>query len=199
MADNSHRDKQFHKPTHDVENPSVPINNIPSASHVESSRSISKTMKLGIVLLALSVAVVLGVTLSAWSLRDGGTTKESVPASAIAPSNPMSESSIKNESSNEADNTPTAQNAKGAKPEPVYYTSDGPIESRVKMISPSIVNGYESCSDLESDITEVLKLYMNNFIKSEAVSGEKYANCDPENDDWMWGLYGYSDYFYYGE
>jgi DNA excision repair protein ERCC-4 len=103
----------------------------------------------------LSVAVVLGVTLSAWSLRDGGTTKESVPASAIAPSNPMSESSIKNESSNEADNTPTAQNAKGAKPEPVYFISDGPIESRVKMISPSIVNGYESCSDLESDITEV--------------------------------------------
>jgi hypothetical protein len=40
---------------------------------------------------------------------------------------------------------------------------------------------------------------MNNFIKDEAVSGENYANCDPEIDDWMWGLYGYSDYFYYGE
>ena len=71
-----------------------------------------------------------------------------------------------------------------------YYTSIGPLQARVKMVSPSIVNGYETCSDLESDITEALKLYMEEFIMNEAVIYEVYATCDPENDNWYTDLYG---------
>eukprot|EP00804_Cyclotella_cryptica_P004660 CCRYP_019470-RA/>CCRYP_019470-RA protein AED:0.07 eAED:0.07 QI:559/1/1/1/1/1/3/377/1074 len=214
MADNYLWDKQSPNPSQDVENPPVPNDNIASVvnsssistgstQHERRSLAISKTMKLGFVFVALSVAVVLGVTLTLERKSSlGGATSETVSASAIAASSPTGESGIENESSNQADNTHTTLSLIETKPDDLhsmkteYYTSLGPLEARVKMVSPSIVNGYESCSDLEGDITEALKLYMNKFIMNEAVSGEMNANCDPENENWWWDLYGYSNYYY---
>jgi hypothetical protein len=61
------------------------------------------------------------------------------------------------------------------------------------MVSSSVADGYETCSDLEKDITEALKLYMSNFISSEA---ETTYVCDPNNENWMMEYYGY-DYYYH--
>jgi DNA excision repair protein ERCC-4 len=98
--------------------------------------------------------------------------------------------------------TPTVETAIESEPDAIksiaseYYTSPGPLQARVKMVSPSILDGYETCSDLESDVTEALKLYMDEFIMNEAEINEIYASCDPENDNWYSDLYGV-DYYYY--
>ncbi|KAL7480963.1 hypothetical protein ACHAW6_006647 [Cyclotella cf. meneghiniana] len=215
MANNYHWDKQSPNPSHDVENASLPINTGDSAISSTgapagntrpegSSRSISRTKKLGFVVVSLSFVVVLVMTLAlqhSSSSGYGGET-EIASASAITPSSPTSEISISNTSPNEADDTPTGQSPIETKLDdfnsikPEYYTSVGPLKARVKVVSPSIVNGYESCSDLERDMTEAMKLYMNAFIMNEALSGENYANCDPENENWLRDLHG-NDYDYF--
>ena len=48
-----------------------------------------------------------------------------------------------------------------------YYRSEGPLLAQVKMISPSVANGYETCSDLETDISEALKHYANQVIMEQ--------------------------------
>jgi DNA excision repair protein ERCC-4 len=77
-----------------------------------------------------------------------------------------------------------------------YFTSPGPLDARVRAVSPSIINGYDTCTDLEYDIIEALKLYVNNYINEQTVSAEMYAQCDPDNDNWYYDLYDY-DYYYH--
>jgi len=40
-------------------------------------------------------------------------------------------------------------------------------QSRVRIASPDIANGYSSCDDLKEDIVEALKFYANSIIMSE--------------------------------
>jgi hypothetical protein len=61
--------------------------------------------------------------------------------------------------------------------------------------SSSVTALYETCSDLEKDITEALVLYISNYIKWEA-ENEVYANCDPDNENWMMEYNGYDGYYY---
>ncbi len=212
MADNFLWDKESFNPGSDVENPSVSMDNIASAiinnktSTTNARRGgiprfSSKAIKFGLVIAALSVAIVLGVVLG----RNGSSSDDGVPSSAasgtsIAQKSPVIEGHEEIYSPGATGDTPTTETAAS---EPAvklttteYYTSAGPLEARVRMVSPSILNGYEICSDLESDITEALKLYMNEFIMNEAVVNEMYASCDPENDNWYSDLYGV-DYYYY--
>lgn len=214
MADNFLWDKESFNPGSDVENPSVSIDNIASAINNNSTstanarregipRSASKAIKLGLVIAALSVAVVLGVVLGRnGSSSDDGVSTSAASGTSIAQNSPVVESHEEMYSPGATGNTPTMQTAIESEPDAVksitteYYTSAGPLEARVRMVSPSILNGYATCSDLESDITEALKLYMNEFIMNEAVVNEMYASCDPENDNWYSDLYGV-DYYYY--
>lgn len=48
-----------------------------------------------------------------------------------------------------------------------FLRSSGPLESRVRIASPDIANGYSSCDDLKDDIVEALKFYANSIIMSE--------------------------------
>jgi len=214
MADNFLWDKESFNPGNDVENPSVSIDNIASAMFNNNTsttnarrggipRSSSKAIKFGLVIAALSVAIVLGVVLG----RNGSSSDDGVPTSAaagtsVAQKSPVIEGHEEIYSSGATGDTPTIETAIEFEPDSVklttteYYTSAGPLQARVRMVSPSILNGYETCSDLESDITEALKLYMNEFIMNEAVVNEMYASCDPENDNWYSDLYGV-DYYYY--
>ncbi|KAL3795470.1 hypothetical protein HJC23_000828 [Cyclotella cryptica] len=214
MADNFLWDKESFNPGSDVENPSVSIDNIASAidntntstANARSEgipRSVPKALKLGLVIAVLSVAVVLGVALGRnGSSSDDGVSTLAASGGSIAQQSPVMESHEEMYAPGATGNTPTMQTAVEPKPDAVksiateYYTSAGPLQARVRMVAPSILNGYETCSDLESDITEALKLYMDEFIMNEAVVNEMYANCDPDNDNWYSDLYGI-DYYYY--
>ena len=57
----------------------------------------------------------------------------------------------------------------------------------VKMVAPSITNGYSTCFDLQKDIVEALKQYANSLIQEEATSSysEMYASSDPNNPNWQ--------------
>jgi DNA excision repair protein ERCC-4 len=213
MADNFLWDKESFNPGSDVENPSVSIDNIASAIINNNTstanarregipRSASKAIKLGLVIAALSVALVLGVVLGRnGSSSDDGVSTSAASGTSIAQKSPVIESHEEMYSLGVTGKTQTMQTAIESEPDAVesitteYYTSAGPLQARVRMVSPSILNGYETCSDLESDITEALKLYMNEFIMNEAVINEMYASCDPENDNWYSDLYGV-DYYY---
>ncbi|KAL7517624.1 hypothetical protein ACHAWX_002531 [Stephanocyclus meneghinianus] len=212
MADNFLWDKESFNPGNDVENPTVSIDNIASAIINNNTsttnarrggipRFSSKAIKFGLVIAALSVAIVLGVVLGRnGSSSDDGVSTSAALGSSIAQRSPVIESHEEMFSPGAAGNTPTMQTVIESEPDAVksitteYYTSDGPLQARVRMVSPSILNGYETCSDLESDITEALKLYMNEFIMYEAVYNEVYASCDPENDKWYMDL---NEYYYY--
>lgn len=57
----------------------------------------------------------------------------------------------------------------------------------VKMVAPSITNGYSTCFDLQKDIVDALKQYAKSLIQEEATSSysEMYASCDPNNPNWQ--------------
>ncbi|EJK63174.1 hypothetical protein THAOC_16186 [Thalassiosira oceanica] len=67
-----------------------------------------------------------------------------------------------------------------------FLRSSGPLESRVRIASPDIANGYSSCDDLKDDIVEALKFYANSIIMSEQ-SNDWYEKCDPKNSNYWWG------------
>lgn len=61
-----------------------------------------------------------------------------------------------------------------------YLTSNnGPIDSRVRIMDPSVADGYESCTDLREDIINAVKYLANSIIVAEAVPNEWYEKCDP--------------------
>jgi hypothetical protein len=61
--------------------------------------------------------------------------------------------------------------------------------SKVRMINPSVANGYDSCDTLKDDITNALKHYANVVIVSEK-SNNWYAKCDPSDPNWNLGEVG---------
>eukprot|EP00956_Cyclotella_meneghiniana_P021419 scaffold39038_cov78-Cyclotella_meneghiniana.AAC.4 len=178
----------------DVENPAPADSNIDSGSTNTqgegNARSTSKAVKLGLILVAAVGAIALGAVLGLKS--DGG-----AEASGLAPQAGSTANSLAQKSTSVVDGTaPNPVKVKKSTKDG-YYTSPGPLGAHVKMVSPSIVNGYETCSDLEIDITEAIKLYMNDFINSEAVSNDMYEKCDPNNDNWWWDEFGYDDDYFY--
>ena len=48
-----------------------------------------------------------------------------------------------------------------------YLDSVGPIETKVRIIDPSVVNGYNSCNDLKDDILNALNHYVSTIIAQE--------------------------------
>lgn len=173
-----------HNPRSDVENPSPAANvNAPPNSSAKCNTFLtSKAVKLALGLTAVAGAVALGVVLG---LNSSSDEPEVVQAASSA-------TSVK--SSLVADDNESGKKTKSTKQE--FYSSSGPLEAKVRMVTPSITDGYETCSDLEKDITEALKLYMSNYINSEAETNEMYAKCDPDNENWYWDYYGYDDYYY---
>ena len=53
-----------------------------------------------------------------------------------------------------------------------YISSVGPIDSRLRIIDPSVADGYESCTDLREDILNAVKYLANSIIVSESVPNE---------------------------
>ncbi len=51
-----------------------------------------------------------------------------------------------------------------------FYRSEGPLLAKVKSFDQSVVNGYETCSDLKNDIAEALKHFLNQVIMKQSVS-----------------------------
>lgn len=221
MAGNFFWGKESFNPGSDVENPSVFIDNVASPTNNHNtpaanapgegiSRSPSKAVKLGLVIAALSVAIVLGMVLGRnGSSRNNGVSTSASSQTSIAQQSHAIEISDAIFSPGATGNTPTVQAVVESEPDNVklitteYYTSAGPLKARVRMASPSILNGYETCADLESDIAEALKLYMNEFIMNEAEVNEIDAICDTGNDSWHSDLYGfdfdYNDHQLQGE
>lgn len=215
MANNSYICKLSSNIWPDAENPPFAINNATGNNNNSSTKArsdpcpSSKAVKLGIVVLAVSVAVVLVVALA----RNGfsntyGVRTSTTSESSIALQNPASETYEEINSPGTHGETPMKEAEVEPKPDAFqsitseYYISDGPLQARVKMVSPSILNGYETCYDLERDIVEALKLYMNDFIVNEAVMNEEYATCDPENENWHSDADGYFYYdhqYFYGD
>jgi len=52
----------------------------------------------------------------------------------------------------------------------VYLNSNGPIESKLRIIDPSVADGYESCDDLRDDILNAVKWLANSIIVQESAS-----------------------------
>jgi hypothetical protein len=69
------------------------------------------------------------------------------------------------------DPTSTTKPASQASKATRYLDSVGPIESKVRIIDPSVVNGYSSCNDLKEDISNALKHYVSTIIASEIQYG----------------------------
>jgi DNA excision repair protein ERCC-4 len=194
MVDNFLWDKESPKPTTDIENPPSAVDNIASAiamrggnitsaTRREGSSSVSKSLKMGLVFVAGVGAITLGVVFGLDRSSGKPVRMESTTSSA---SSTVQESAL-------VATTESKPAAVANKQE--YFTSSGPFDARVRAVSPSITNGYETCSDLENDIVEALKLYVNDYINEQAVSAEMYAQCDPDNDNWYWDLYD-DDYYY---
>ena len=53
-----------------------------------------------------------------------------------------------------------------------YISSVGPIDSRLRIIDPSVADGYESCPDLREDILNAVKYLANSIIVSESMPNE---------------------------
>ena len=49
-----------------------------------------------------------------------------------------------------------------------YLNSNGPIESKLRIIDPSVADGYESCDDLRDDILNAVKWLANSIIVQES-------------------------------
>ena len=216
MANNYYICKWSSNIGHDAENPSFSVDNTSSATSNNNifannarhdPRPASKAVKQGLFVLMVSVAVILVVALG----RNGSSNNygaSTAPESSIARQPPLSESYEEINSPGTHGKTPMTETAVESKHDALksitseYYISNGPLQARVKMGSPSILNGYETCSDLERDVVEALKIYMNDFILNEAVSNEEYATCDPANDNWHAfsdGYYYYDNNYDYGE
>jgi hypothetical protein len=170
MADNFCWDNDLPNPTQDVET-AVQNNGPDSNTHTPTSsarptsshRSTSKTLKLSLVFLALATVVAVGVALG---LRSSSSTDDSIATQTAAASSVVQEKFV-SEVTSELD----SPNPKKQKPK--------------AEASRSFASGYETCADLEKDITDALELYIDKYIANEAVSNEKYASCDPDNDNWM--------------
>jgi len=173
MADNFLWDKDAPNPTPDVENPSAANSNTSANSrHDSSRRSTSKALKLGLIILAVSGIVTVGVALG---LRNNST-DDSV-ATQTAAANLVVQESFVSEVTSEPD-------------------SPNPKKQKTKAeASRFFASGYETCADLEKDITNAFKLYIDKYIANEAVTNEMYASCDPDNENWMDDYY--YDYYYY--
>lgn len=52
-----------------------------------------------------------------------------------------------------------------------YLNSNGPIESKLRIIDPSVTDGYESCDDLRDDILNAVKWLANSIIVQESAYG----------------------------
>jgi len=74
-------------------------------------------------------------------------------------------------------------------PSTEFLKPNGPLLSKVRMINPSITNGYPTCSVLEEDIRNALKHYANSIISSE-MNYDSSWNCGHDPFDPEWG-YGY--------
>ena len=179
MADNFHWDNDLPNPTQDVENPSAVQNKesntntntatsgSSSPHHVGSSRPASKALKLSLVFLALAAVVAVGVALG---LRNNST--DDTVATQTAAANLVVQESFVSEVTSEPD-------------------SPNPKKQKTKAeASRFFASGYETCADLEKDITNAFKLYIDKYIANEAVTNEMYASCDPDNENWM------DDYYY---
>jgi hypothetical protein len=185
MADNYLWDNPSSKPTSDFENhsPAANVEAPPNNIAQSNSFSTSKAVKLALGLTVMAGAVVLGVVLG----PNSGSDKPEVVQAA---------SSVSLVKSVVAENYAPGKDTQSTEQE--FYTSSGLLEAKIKMVSSSVTEGYDTCSDLEKDITEALKLYISNYISSEAENrnNEIYANCDPDNENWMMDYYGY-DYYYH--
>ena len=53
-----------------------------------------------------------------------------------------------------------------------YISSVGPIDSRLRIIDPSVADGYESCADLREDILNAVKYLANSIIVAESEPNE---------------------------
>jgi DNA excision repair protein ERCC-4 len=182
MADKFLWDQESPTPTSDVENPPVSVNNnaVPESRPEGSRCSTSKAVKLGLGLTAVAGVVALGVIFGLYGSTDDP----------VAMQTASSASSVTNKASQGADESKpsTVKSANG------FSISSG---AQAKMTSTSITHGYETCNDLEKDITDALKLYMSDFIANEALMNEVYASCDPDNENWWSDIYGYDDYVYH--
>ena len=49
-----------------------------------------------------------------------------------------------------------------------YIEQNGPIQAQVRIIDPSVVDGYNSCDELRDDIENALKHYANTLIVRES-------------------------------
>ena len=49
-----------------------------------------------------------------------------------------------------------------------YLEQNGPIQAQVRIIDPSVVDGYNSCDELRDDIENALKHYANTLIVRES-------------------------------
>ena len=189
MAEKFLWDKQSNNPTPDVENPPIVADSIAEAISVDGNICrkgnaclTSKAMKLGLVLAVVAGTVVLGVLLGLNSSSNEPLTTK--PTAAIS-RNSISDSGHD-----------TNKNFMSVREE-YYVVPDS--DAKVNLALPSMMNGYETCSDLEKDFTDALKIFFKDYIENEAVSNEIYAQCDPNNDNWYWDQYQYDDdYFFHG-
>jgi len=176
--------------TGDIEAPS-PTVNAAAAAATNDGRKKWKLISMGAVVLAVvAVAIALGVTLGGndnsstssssanantnTSTDAGETTEEyddSSPTTTTATihGGDIDTSTIVN--LNNADPTSTTKPASQASKATRYLDSVGPIESKVRIIDPSVVNGYSSCNDLKEDISNALKHYVSTIIASEIQYG----------------------------
>ena len=53
-----------------------------------------------------------------------------------------------------------------------YLTNTGPIESQMRIIDPSVADGYDSCDDLRKDILNAVKWLANSIIVQGSVYNE---------------------------
>jgi hypothetical protein len=53
-----------------------------------------------------------------------------------------------------------------------YISSNGPIESKIRLIDPSVADGYESCGGLRDDILNAVKYLANSIIVQESAYSE---------------------------
>jgi len=178
----------------DVENQSRPaattdINNPYSTNYT------NKKPKVIALIVFLLVAVVLAITLP---LTIGSNNSNNSTDSSNGSSNSDGGTSG-DDSSNTQDGASSTDNNLGTSPPVQVYKSqfldsNGPIQTQVRIMDPSVADGYEQCSDLRKDIENAVNHYANNLIMREATSEwqeEYYGNftkCDPNSQpNWGWG------------
>jgi hypothetical protein len=168
MADN-YLCKYSTNPTSDVENPPIATNHYVEfeLSHSNNAKYTSiftsKAAKLALSLAAVGGAAAIGVALGLNNLPDKPVLNQDA-STAISFKTPVAESKDSNKAETKSIKQPDLIDA----------------------VSHSITNRYETCSDLEKDITEALKPYFTDYINNEAENKEIYASCDPNNIDWWY-------------